>query len=270
MRECREGKRNQENLLKDWILFFGELVKASVDGVVEFWKPEDSKPVAEEPIVAEYEESDEEYMPEIESQTVEVPTPDVSEASACSAKELKKQAKMIKRAAKRVRKEEKQIKRKLKADEKRLKQLEKEEQREKEELEKQEKVSKKVQYVSKNRILTGTEKKFYDGIKSAVGLRYVVKPRVALADVIRREDGSKCHDDELGEMDFGVFDLQNRLKVFIEIRGMRRRGKQRRKTYKKVRKICKKVGIPVVTFWAKYGVLNDYIKERMQDHLNVL
>ena len=46
--------------------------------------------------------------------------------------------------------------------------------------------------------------------------------------------------------------------------------KKRRKTYKKVRKICKKVGIPVVTFWAKYGVLNDYIKERMQDHLNVL
>jgi hypothetical protein len=70
-------------------------------------------------------------------------------------------------------------------------------------------------------------------------------------------------------MDFGVFDLQNRLKVFVEVRGMRRRGKQRRRVYKKVRKICKKTGIPVVTFWAKYGVLNDYIKERMQDYLSL-
>ncbi|MBR7098861.1 MAG: DUF2726 domain-containing protein [Clostridia bacterium] len=118
--------------------------------------------------------------------------------------------------------------------------------------------------------MTGTEKQFIDGIKSAVGLRYIVKPRVALSSVLKKENGEQCKDEALGEMDFGVFDLQNRLKVLIEIRGMKRRGKQNRKAYKRARKLCKKADIPVVTFWAKYGVLNDYIKERMQEYLTIL
>ncbi len=276
----KNGAAKRVGLAKDWLLFVGELVKASVDGVVEFWRA-DEELKADETASAVFECADV-----------------VSDGGACeeelggeacaeddgaetvvgpNAKELKRQAKLMKQAAKQAKKEEqtakraekkaaKQEKKQAKQEISDAKKLEKDEKRE---AEKQEKAQKKMGYVPKNVILSETEKKFFDGIKSAVGLRYVVKPRVEMADVLKRGDGTKCQEEQLGVMDFGVFDLQYRLKVLIEVKGMKRRGKQGRKAYKKTRKLCKKAGIPVVTFWAKYGVLTDYIKERMQDYLNI-
>ena len=196
----------------------------------------------------------------------------VEQARVC-AKEMRQQAKKIKKMAKRAKREENRVKKcekKLaKQEKKAIKAENKQEKRTVKAEIKQEKARMKSGYVSKSVILSETEKRFYDGIKTAVGLRYVVKPRVEMADVLKRGDGAKCKDEQLGEMDFGVFDLQLRLKVLVEIRGLKRRGKQSQKMYKKVRKLCKKAGIPVITFWAKYGVLTDYIRERMQDYLNV-
>ena len=206
-------------------------------------------------------------------------------AQRLTSKELKRLSKLEKKAEKQEKKEEKQAKKAekkaLKAEKKEEKQAAKLEKKTEAEEKKQQKSEEKAEqklakkqlkagYVPKDVILSETEKKFFDGIKSAVGLRYIVKPRVALSDVLKKEDGSKCKNEKLGEMDFGVFDLQRHLKVFIEVRGIKRRGRQSKKVYRKVRKLCKKAGIPVVTFWAKYGVLTDYIKERMQDYLNII
>ncbi len=283
-----DGSVKKTEAVKDWLLFFGELVKASVDGVVEFWRPakKEEAPV-EEPVcipetddVIEFpiQDCEEEDALELEEITEEIEEPECGP----TAKELKQQVKALKRAQKIARKEEKSAKKAEKKEQKLLKKQTKQEKTEEKKQQKSEKKAeekaekklkkdqKKAGYIPKNMILSETEKKFYDGIRSAVGLRYVVKARVAMADVLRRGDGTKCKDEALGEMDFGVFDLQNRLKVLIEIRGLKRKGHQSQKTYRKVRKLCKKTGIPVVTFWAKYGVLTDYIKERMQDYLNVL
>ena len=280
--DCNDkcGTAKYAGPVKDWVLFFGELVKASVDGVVEFWRPDEkTAPESDAPIAADFEEilegsdgADEadlcdECCEEDEAEAVAEP----------DSKELKRQAKLMKQAAKQAKKQEraadkaekkaaKLVKKQAKQEISDAKKLEKDEKRE---TEKQEKAQKKMGYVPKNVILSETEKKFFDGIRSAVGLRYVVKPRVELADVLKRGDGTKCEDEQLGVMDFGVFDLQQRLKVLIEVKGMKRRGKQNKKAYKKTRKLCKKAGIPVVTFWAKYGVLTDYIRERMQDYLNL-
>ena len=280
--DCNDkcGTAKYAGPVKDWVLFFGELVKASVDGVVEFWRA-DEKTASDTgaPIAADFEEILEgadgadgadlcdEICEDDEAEVVAGP----------SAKELKRQAKQMKQAANQAKKQEKKAKKEEKKTAKQAKKQAKQEisdakkleKNEKRETEKQEKAQKKMGYVPKNVILSETEKKFFDGIKSAVGLRYMVKPRVEMADVLKRGDGTKCGDEQLGVMDFGVFDLQHRLKVLIEVKGMKRRGKQNGKTYKKTRKLCKKAGIPVVTFWAKYGVLTDYIKERMQDYLNI-
>lgn len=274
------GIAKQAGLVKDWVLFFGQLIKASVDGVVEFWST-DEKTTSESgaPVVADFEEivegSDGADETDLCDESCEE---DEAEAVAGpDSKELKRQAKLMKQAAKQAKKQEKaadkaekkaakQVKKQAKQEISNAKKQEKDEKRE---TEKQEKAQKKMGYVSKNVILSEIEKKFFDGIKSAVGLRYVVKPRVEMADVLKRVDGTKCGNEQLGVMDFGVFDLQQRLKVLIEVKGMKRRGKQNEKAYKKTRKLCKKAGIPVVTFWAKYGVLTDYIRERMQDYLNL-
>ena len=267
-------------VVKELVLFFGELVKASVEGVIEFWgNPE--KPEATEQNLAD--EAVEEIA-ELCEETVEdeelVEGECSSDEDRVCAKELRRQARMIKKMAKRAKREERRIRKsekKLRKQEKKaLKAEKKQEKAERKAENAQEKMerkagkaSRKADYVSKNMILSGTEKRFYDGIKSAVGLRYMVKPRVALSDVLRRGDGSKCKDEQLGEMDFGVFDLQMRLRVLVEIQGLKRRGRQSKKMYKRVHRLCKKAGIPIVTFWAKYGVLPEYIKERMQDYLNL-
>ena len=276
----KDRKANPKvKLVKEWVLFLGELVKASVEGVAEFWgKSEETKPVVvQAPVVEVVEavaedilEQNDEMDDLVEEYEAEVAA--VEQARVC-AKELRQQAKKIKKMAKRAKREEDRVKKcekKLaKQEKKAIKAENKQEKRTVKAETKQEKAKMKSGYVSKNMILSETEKRFYDGIRNAVGLRYVVKPRVSMADVLKRGDGSKCKNEQLGEMDFGVFDLQLRLKVFVEIRGLKRRGKQSQKMYKKVRKLCKKAGIPVVTFWAKYGVLPEYIKERMQDYLNV-
>lgn len=274
IRQEQNGASQKTGVVKDWVLFFGELVKASVDGVVEFWsKEEEIGTPVEEPITAEFEEICEEEVCEDACEE-----PDEAVPAGPTAKELKQEMKRVRRKEKQAKKEQKQANKAEKKEEKKLK---KEEDRVKSDEKKQAKAEKKAEkklvkeekkagYVSKNVVLTGTEKQFLDGIKSAVGLLYIVKPRVALSSVLKKGTGGKCKDEPLGEMDFGVFDLQNRLKVLIEIRGMKRRGKQSKKAYKLARKLCKKADIPVVTFWAKYGVLNDYIKERMQDYLNIL
>lgn len=274
IRDEQNNASPKMDVVKDWVLFFGELVKASVDGVVEFWGKEDEpQEPAEQPIEAEFEEICEEELCEDVCETPEEVAP-----VGPTAKELKQEMKRVRREEKQAKKEQKRAQ---KAEKKEAKALKKEEDRinsaerkiekaaEKAE-KKLAKKEKKAGYVSKDVVLTSTEKQFMDGIKFAVGLRYIVKPRVALSSVLKRENGEKCEDEQLGEMDFGVFDLQNRLKVLIEIRGMKRRGKQSTKAYKRARKLCKKADIPVVTFWVKYGVLNDYIKERMQDYLTIL
>lgn len=279
-RDGKNGMSQKIGTVKEWVLFFGELVKASVDGVVEFWGKTDDAGVVVEPVEAEYGEIPVELDYEECSDEEDCDVEDCEEEdeeTAPSARELKQQARLMKQIAKqakkeedRARKAEKQLEKAEKKERKQAADAEKKREKdEKKTAEKQEKARKKEGYVSKNVILSETEKHFLDGIKSAVGLRYIVKPRVALADVLKRGDGTKCRDEQLGEMDFGVFDLQLRLKVLVEVRGMKRRGKPSQKAYKKVRKLCKKAGIPIVTFWAKYGVLPDYIKERMQDYLNV-
>ena len=304
------GSAKKTEVAKEWLLFAGELIKASVEGVVEFFGGEtaeektiDASATAHEETVTELVEELAE-IPELDEEIVECVEEDVS---APTAKELKQQAKELSRAEKLAKKEEKraqkaekkaakliqkaekeqndQIKKaekkkndqikeaekKQKNEEKRLeKQLKKEEKQEQKDQKAEKKAQKRSGYRPKNMVFSETEKRFYDGIRAAVGLGYIVKPRVQIAKVLKRGDGTKCNDEDLGEMDFGVFDLQNRLKVLIEVRGIKRKGRQTPRMYRKVRKLCKRAGVPVVTFWAKYGVLKKYIKERMKDYMDIL
>jgi DNA repair exonuclease SbcCD ATPase subunit len=309
-KKCTGGSVKKSDVAKEWILFAGELIKASIEGVVEFFggepadekKPDATAPALEEAVVEVVEEVAE--IPELEEEAVACAE---EEAPILTAKELKQQAKELERAEKLAKKEEKraqkaekkaeklilkaekekndQIKKaekqkndqikeeekKQKSEEKKLeKQLKKEEKQEQKEQKSEKKAQKRSGYRPKNMVFSETEKRFYDGIRAAVGLGYIVRPRVQIAKVLKRGDGTKCNDEDLGEMDFGVFDLQNRIRVLIEVRGIKRKGGQSRRTYRKVRRLCKKAGVPVVTFWAKYGVLKKYIKERMKDYMDIL
>ena len=294
-------KAETKGLVKDWLLFFGEIIKASVEGVVEFWgkKEEPAEPVVEAlPVVdtEELSEEDEEILAVVEEAEEAEAAEEPAEEVVLSRRERRRAKKLAKRearrAAKLARKEEKKAKKEAKkaakaakkaakagvaveekadeqkaADQKKLPKGKKADQK----ADKPVKKSKRHRYVTKDLVMMKKERAFYDGIKSAVGLRYVVKARVPLNTLVKKSDGKRCKKNEdLGQMDFGVFDLKNRLRVLVEVRGMRRKGRQSKKMYRRARRICRRAGIPVITFWAKYGVIPSYIKTRMKDYMKLL
>ena len=107
-------------------------------------------------------------------------------------------------------------------------------------------------------------------LRRAVGPFHVVKVRVPMNRVLKHRDGSKCNREKLGDMDFGVFDLANRLRVLIEVKGLKRQNKQSPAKYCKVRRLCRKVGIPVVTFRIRGDISADNIRERIREYLRIL
>ncbi len=273
-----DGAVKKTEAVKDLILFFGTLVKASVEGVIEFWGKEKTEVQTSVAPACAPETNDADLYIEVEEAPVYEELIEADERDL-SVEELKLQMKMLKREQKLARKEEKRA---LKAEKRAARilrnqenQLIKEEKKqrnsEKKLANKEKKTQKgvrRVQYISKDRVLSRTEKKFYDALRAAVGLGYIVKPRVDLSDVLVHEDGSSCEDDDLGEMDFAVFDLLYRLRFFVEVKGMRRQEQQSPKTYREVERICRETSIPIVYFKIKHCNRPEYIKKRVQDFLN--
>lgn len=288
-----DGSAKKTVVVKDMILFFGELVRASVEGVVEFWgngktETESSVQVVNVPEAGAadlFEAVEEvpvyEVLPVYEEFVeADVDSPSVEELKAqvkelkreekLARKEEKREQKLIRKAEKCEQKTEKKAERYFRKQEDQLKkQARQQEKDEKKLVRKDQKKVRKVKYISKDMILSKTEKKFYDEMRSAIGLRYIIRTRVDMADVLMHVDGTMCDDEELGEMDFGVYDLWSRLKVLVEVKGMRRQDQQSQKEYREVERLCREASIPVIIFKAKHINRRNYVKKRMKDFLNI-
>lgn len=312
------GSAKKTEVVKDWILFFGDLAKASVDGVVEFWGKENSKEDAPAEVVARPEEDvvsvDGALETEVAEEVLEedVIAPTAKELKAL-AKAMRREEKFAKKAERReeklAKKEEKRARRAEKKEQDLLKKQEneqkkearrqenlqrKEEKLQRQEEEKQERAREKQEretekekdrekedrkaprkrvwkkYICRSRILSPEEKDFARGFRLAAGPLHIVKVRVPLASVLRHDDGSRCKGENLGDMDFGIFDLRNRLRVLIEVKGIKRQNKQSPAKYRKVRRLCRKTGIPVVIFNVRKGVDADYFRDRIREYLRLL
>ena len=116
------------------------------------------------------------------------------------------------------------------------------------------KKSKEPDYFVKEQLLTKTELEYYDVIRSLISSQYVILPQVNLASVIDKEGGSNFRNELFRNIDFGVFDGNLRPIFLIEINDNTHFRKDRKERDKKVLKICKKAGIPLVTFWVREGI----------------
>ena len=120
------------------------------------------------------------------------------------------------------------------------------------------KKSKEPDYFVKKRLLTATELEYYEVIRSLISNQYVILPQINLASVIDKEGGSNFRNELFRNIDFGVFDGNLRPIFLIEINDNTHFRKDRMERDKKVGKICKKAGIPLVIFWVKDGIdVND-------------
>lgn len=116
------------------------------------------------------------------------------------------------------------------------------------------KKSKEANYFVKDRLLTKTELEYYEVIRSLISSQFVILPQVNLASVIDKSGGSNFRNELFRNIDFGVFDGELRPVFLIEINDNTHFRKDRRERDKRVNKICKKAGIPLVTFWVKDGI----------------
>ena len=127
-----------------------------------------------------------------------------------------------------------------------------------------EKSSKTYTY-QKKCLMTETEKKFFEAIKQSVGIDYAVQPQINLATIIEKQGDFKYQNELYRNIDFGVFDNSYNVVLLIEINDETHNEPNRKKRDAKVRDISKTADIPLITFYTKYGVNQDYIDEKIHE-----
>ena len=123
-------------------------------------------------------------------------------------------------------------------------------------------------YASKGSIMTDCEKEYFQVLKQLVEPKYTVQPQINLATIVSKESHSKYRSELFRNIDFGIFDKDYNIKVLIEINDKTHTQADRIQRDKKVNQICAEAGIPLITFWTKYGINPDYIKDRLEEHLD--
>lgn len=129
--------------------------------------------------------------------------------------------------------------------------------------------SEKTTYTSKTSLMTECEKGFFDAIKKIASPKYIVQPQINLASIINKESHSKYQNELFRNIDFGILDQNYKLLVLIEINDATHTERNRRERDQKVQTICKEAGIPLITFWTKYGVNESYIKQQLAKYLEL-
>ena len=123
-------------------------------------------------------------------------------------------------------------------------------------------------YTKKSSLMTDCEKEYYIAIKKALNYNYIVQPQVNLASIINKNGQNKFANELFRNIDFGIFNLNYKIILLIEINDKtHEENKNRQARDYKVKEICEKAGIPLITFWTKYGINEEYIKKRINEYL---
>ena len=119
----------------------------------------------------------------------------------------------------------------------------------------------------KKALLTFTEIKFKNAIEKALPNGYKLYPQINLASIIKRTDEHKYQNELYRNVDFCVFNEKYIPQVIIEINDKTHNEKSRQARDYKVKDICAKANIPLITFWTDYGVNESYIEKKINEVL---
>ena len=125
-------------------------------------------------------------------------------------------------------------------------------------------------YSLKNSIMTECEKDFFAVFKEIIEPQYTIQPQINLASVIDKEHHTKYRNELFRNIDFGIFDKNYSLILLIEINDQSHTQSHRIDRDNKVKSICADAGIPLITFWTKYGIDKEYIYNRLLEYLPLL
>lgn len=116
--------------------------------------------------------------------------------------------------------------------------------------------------------LTPTEIKYYEVLSRIIGNGYYIYPQINLAAVIDKKGGNG-RTELFRNADFGVFDFDFNLLLLIEINDASHLRKDRIERDEKVARICKKAGVPLVTFWTKDKIVPEKMQREIRRYLRI-
>ena len=91
-----------------------------------------------------------------------------------------------------------------------------------------------------------------------------IVPQVNLASIIDKASDSRFHNELFRNIDFGIFNADySKLLLLIELNDESHNNYHRRKRDIKVRDICNKAGIKLITFYTRYPNEQSYVKGRI-------
>lgn len=123
-------------------------------------------------------------------------------------------------------------------------------------------------YRAKEQLVTQNEKGYLSAIESCIDLnRYNIHSQIALSSIVEKIDNSRYHNELFRSIDFVITDKEQKVLLCIEINDKSHNRFDRQERDHKVKAILEEAGIPLVTFWTKYGINEEYISKRINEVL---
>ena len=121
-------------------------------------------------------------------------------------------------------------------------------------------------YEVKKSLITETELRFYQAVCDVLPEGYFAQPQINLASVINKNQTTGFNNELFRNIDIGIFEKDSYKPIaLVEINDSTHEQPKRIERDKKVKRICEEAGIPLVTFWTKYGVNTDYIDKTIKE-----
>ena len=130
------------------------------------------------------------------------------------------------------------------------------------------KLLKQPKYRKKAALLTKCEIEYRNALKNVLGDEYLLYPQINLASVITKI-GEGGRTELFRNADFGVFSKEFEPLVLIEINDASHERKDRIERDKKVNKICRKAGLPLVTFKTCDGIDEIRFKNELKKYIRL-
>ena len=118
----------------------------------------------------------------------------------------------------------------------------------------------------KKPLVTANERAYQQAIWRNVPAGYRVIPQVCLASIIQKNYNNKFVNELFRIVDFGIFDESYKPIVLIEINDSSHYEPQRIARDYKVKDLLEKANIPLITLWTGFGINDEYIKKRLDEH----
>lgn len=126
-----------------------------------------------------------------------------------------------------------------------------------------------VNYVQK-KFLTNNEYNFLTKFIDLENELHVnIVPQVNLASIINKISDSRFNTELFRNIDFGIFTADySKVLLLIELNDDSHNNYKRKERDIKVKKICNKAGIKLITFYTKYSNEKEYVKSRIKEELS--